>query len=141
MAEENITAILIKQIHSEMEKNANNSLRQDDLTMSQITVLIALDGAEDGQMELKELEHLLHVAQSTAAGIVKRLEQKKFVTGFTDSTDRRRKLVRITPEGHACCRRARANMDAAEANLTSALTESERETLISLLKKVRGSFR
>ena len=60
-------AVLIKQIHTELEKNANNALRQDDLTMSQISVLIELDKAIDKQLELKRLEQLLHVAQYTAS--------------------------------------------------------------------------
>lgn len=133
-------AVLIKQIHTELEKNANNVLRQDDLTMSQISVLIELDKATDKQLELKRLEQLLHVAQSTAAGIVRRLEQKGFIEGFTSSEDKRIKMVRITSEGLACCRKAEMNAQKSETDLTSALTDTEQSILISLLQKVRDSF-
>ena len=100
-------AVLIRQIHTELEKNANNTLRQDDLTMSQISVLIELEKAVDKQLELKRLEQSLHVAQSTAAGIVRRLEQKGFIEGFTSPEDKRVKMVRITPEGLSCVIRQR----------------------------------
>ena len=58
MIKEKQFAVLIKQIHTELEKNANNALRQDDLTMSQINVLLELDKAADKQLELKRLEQM-----------------------------------------------------------------------------------
>lgn len=140
MTEAGACAVLIRQIHTELEKNANNSLRQDDLTMSQINVLIELAQAEGNQMELKRLERKLHVAQSTAAGIVRRLEQKDFVEGFGSPEDKRIKMIRITPEGLNCYEKARANAQDVEAQLTSALTDTERTILVSLLQKVRDSF-
>lgn len=140
MTEAGTCAVLIRQIHTELEKNANNSLRQDDLTMSQINVLIELAQAEGNQMELKRLEQLLHVAQSTAAGIVRRLEQKGFVEGYGNLEDKRIKMIRITPEGLACCEKSKANAQDAEKQLTSALTDTERTILVSLLQKVRDSF-
>ena len=140
MSEGSLSAMLIKQIHSELEKNANNLLRQDDITLSQISVLMELDKAEQNQMELKQLEHSLHVAQSTAAGIVHRLEQKRFVEALGNPEDRRVKLVRMTPRGKAVCEKAKINMERSENELTAALTDTEKEILVTLLQKVRDSF-
>ena len=84
----------------------------------------------------KELEGLLHVAQSTAAGIVVRLEQKGFVQSFTDENDRRIKKVSITPAGMECCKNAASDVEDIEAKLLSGLTEQERLLLPDLLKKV-----
>ncbi len=140
MTEEGTCAVLIKQIHSELEKNANNALRQDDLTLSQVSVLVILEHAEGNQMELKQLEHSLHVAQSTAAGIVRRLEQKGFVEGFGSPEDKRIKMIRITPLGEEFYHKSEVNRQKAEVSLTSSLTETERAILVSLLQKVRDSF-
>ena len=131
---------LIKQIHDALEKSANNAMRPQGMTMAQYGVLLALNRAEDGTLPLKELEQLLRVAQSTAAGIVARLEQKGFVEGFGDLADRRVKLVRITAAGEACCRQAERNMEQTEANLLSGLTETERSIFLTLLKKVRDTL-
>ena len=60
---------LLKQINDEMRKNANNALRAKDLTLTQLEALVQLEQAPEGQHSLKELEQILHVAQSTAAGI------------------------------------------------------------------------
>lgn len=131
---------LLKQIHDALEKQANNSLRADGLTMAQVGVLLMLDRAEHRQMLLKELEKALHVAQSTAAGIVSRLEQKGLVESFGDAEDRRVKVVRLSEAGAGCCRTADARMAEAERQLLSSLTEAERDIFILLLRKVRDSL-
>ena len=57
---------LIKQIHDALERNANNAMRPQGMTMAQFGVLLALRWEEDGTLPLKVLEQRLHVAQSTA---------------------------------------------------------------------------
>lgn len=132
---------LIKQIHDGLEKQANNSLRTQGLTMSQMGVLIELHFSPEKQMPLKELERRLHVAQSTAAGIVARLEQKGFVAGFGDASDRRIKMLRITPAGEECCQLADQHMVASEETLLSGLTEAERAAFFALLERVAGNLK
>ena len=127
---------LIKQIHDELEKKANALLRQQDLTLSQMNVLMELEAIPEHQLTLKELEGLLHVAQSTAAGIVVRLEQKGFVESFADENDRRVKKVAITPSGMACCQNAASDVKNMEAQLLSGLTEAEKILFRDLLEKV-----
>ncbi len=132
--------MLIKQIHDELSKNANNALRSQNITLAQLEVLDQLNQAPEGRYSLKELEQILHVAQSTAAGIISRLEQKGFVVGFGDAGDRRIKRVQITPAGVECVRTALHHRAEAEAILLSSLTEAERDVFYMLLKKVRDSL-
>jgi len=132
---------LIKQIHDGLEKQANNSLRSQDLTMSQVGVLIELRFSPEKQMALKELERRLHVAQSTAAGIVARLEQKGFVEGFGDASDRRIKMLRITPAGEECCQLADQYMAVSEETLLPGLTEAERTTFFALMERVASKLK
>lgn len=131
---------LIKQISDEMRKKANNAIRSYNITLAQLGALIELERAPDGQRSLKELEKLLHVAQSTAAGIIARLEQKGFVQGFEATDDRRVKLVRITPDGQACVYNSLQKRNVAEEELLGGLTEAEHKQFYILLKKVRDSI-
>lgn len=131
---------LIKQINDELRKNANNVLRSQDMTLAQLDALMELYLAPEQQCSFKEMEQKLHIAQSTTAGIMARLEQKGFVESFGDPADRRVKLVRITPAGTACIMSARQNRADAEDKLLSALTETERGILFTLLKKVRDTL-
>lgn len=127
---------LIKKINDEMAKNANNVLRAEDLTFSQIGALLELNSAPGGQLTLKELEKRLHVAQSTAAGITSRLERKALVEGFGDPQDRRIKVIKITPKGIERVQTADLHRMEAEELLLSGLTETEQSIFYSLLKKV-----
>ena len=68
-------------------------------------------------MTMKELEHYFQIAQSTVVGIVSRLEKKELVEAFGDSSDKRIKVVHITPSGEACCKEASAHMEAVEEHL------------------------
>ena len=67
------TGLLIKHIHDSLEKKANNELRDKDLTLMQVPILIKLKHAVNREMTMKEIEHLFHFAQSTSTGIVFRL--------------------------------------------------------------------
>ena len=131
---------LVKQIHDALEKDANNMMRPKGLTMAQFSVLMILREAEGLQAPLKELERALHVAQSTAAGIVSRLEQKRYVTCYTSQEDRRIKMVRLTPEGLECCRQADQGMAEAESKIFSGMTQAEQDIFYVLLKKVRDTL-
>lgn len=141
MENHNSCGFLIKQIHDALEKNANNTLREDNMTMAQIGALLLLDEAPEKQMNLKQMEQSMRVAQSTAAGIISRLEQKDLIESFRDCTDKRIKMIRITPKGEACCQRSEWHMGQAETVLLSALTDTEKEIFYTLLRKVGDSIR
>ncbi|WP_323089430.1 MarR family transcriptional regulator [Allobaculum sp. JKK-2023] len=136
MDEKYLCGQMIKQIHDDLEKRANNAMRKQDLTFTQVSALLTLLNFPEQKATLKELEKALHVAQSTTVGIVNRLEHKGLVNSFGDPSDRRIKLVQITPEGKQCCRQAQDNMKETEASLLSPLTKEEQKTFISLLRKV-----
>lgn len=136
MEERKECGALIKKINDELEKNANNVLRAEDLTFSQIGALLELNSAPDGRLTLKELEKRLHVAQSTAAGIISRLERKALVGAFGDPQDRRIKIIQITPKGAERVQTADLHRIQTEELLLSGLTETEKTIFYSLLKKV-----
>lgn len=140
MIDQNSCGALIKQIHDELEKNANNAMRAHDITMAQCSALLILNDAPQKQLTLKELERSLHVAQSTAAGIMARLEQKGMVEGFGSPDDKRIKMLRISPQGVECCKRAERDMAQTEKTLLSGLTETEQTIFLTLLKKVRNTL-
>ena len=140
MVDANACGSLIKQIHDSLEKQANSAMRPHDLTMSQFGALLAINGAESGSMSLKELESVLHVAQSTTAGIVSRLEQKGMVTALGDPGDKRVKRVVITDAGRSCCQEAEISMAQAEETILCRLTDAERSIFHTLLLKVRDNL-
>ncbi|MCH4223220.1 MAG: MarR family winged helix-turn-helix transcriptional regulator [Solobacterium sp.] len=128
--------MLIKMVHDELEKSANNMLRNSDLTLAQIGVLMFISDQPEHIAPMKEIEHQLHVAQSTTTGIIMRMESKGFVETRDDVRDRRIKKVKITAKGLNACKNARKHMDMAEQNLLSPLNLKEQAELKDLLRKV-----
>ena len=63
MEERKDCGALLKKINDELEKNANNALRGQDLTIAQLGALLELNDAEDGQLTLKELERFFEKSE------------------------------------------------------------------------------
>ena len=127
---------LIKMIHCAMQKNANNELREEDLTFAQVHLLFTLQRQPEGTCPLKGLEKKLGIAQSTTAGLVKRSAEKGFVELLDDPTDRRVKLAHITEMGLKVCDDTVEKIHRSQARMVRLLTEEEVDTLTALLQKV-----
>ena len=139
--EDNLScSILLKQLHDVQEKNINNTLRNLDLTFSQINVLRALVHSADKQMSLKELEKILHVAQSTTARIVTKMESKGLIDSFSDVSDKRIKYIRLTQYGEQYSSNAKQKLEEEETRLLSSLTETEKIVFVSLLQKIASNL-
>lgn len=131
---------LLKRISDTMEKCANSDLQSKDITSSQLKILFTLFDTPDGCMQLKELEHRFGVAQSTAAGIVQRLEKKEFVKSISDKDDKRIKIVGITDSGRNVCMVAIKAMNKNHERILNGFSEDEKKLLEALLRKIVGNF-
>ena len=131
---------LLKQIHDVMEKNANNVLREQKLTISQSGVLVLLDEKAGKTASFKELEKEFGVSQPTMVGILNRLVQKDFVEVLTDSEDKRIRKAHLTKKGADKCKEGYKHMNSAEEQLLKSLTDDEKREFNRLLLKVRKSF-
>lgn len=140
MGQENLCAILIKQIGDTLQKNGDNEIKKTGLTFAQLIALLAINEATDKRLSLKELEKALNTAQSSTARIVMKLENKGFINGFGDPADKRIKYVQISSVGEQFCEGARRSLYECEENLLSPLTEVERTVFLTLLQKVRNNY-
>lgn len=127
---------MIKQLHDMIEKRMNQELSKCGLTMVQMGTLVMLHRKEQDTCTLKELEQILHLAQSTTVGVVKRLEQKGCVKTTVNSRDKRIKNVQITPDGIALCIHAAEEAEHIVDELFEGLNQEELESLISFIKKI-----
>lgn len=139
--ETNTCGMLIRQINNALEKRVNNQLKTKDLTLSQMSALIEIINAPAKKLTFKELEKRLSLAQSTTAGLISRLEQKKLVSVSGDAGDKRIKYAEATSLGEKFCNEARQEMEYTEKRLLENLSAAERVSLISLLEEVNRSAR
>ena len=126
----------IKRIDNALEKEANANLQKLNLTMQQNRVLIHLAHAEGHTLSLKALEEHFGAAQSTIAGLVSRLEKKGLVEALSAPGDKRIKLVKLSEEGARLHAISRQNVVDSEERLTALLTDEEKQSLLTCLRKV-----
>ncbi|MCD8018932.1 MAG: MarR family transcriptional regulator [Clostridiales bacterium] len=140
MQEYNDCAALIKYINDKMEKRANQHLGIHGITFMQMNMLMELKQMQTDAVPLKTLEKHFKVAQSTAAGIVIRLEKKGLVSSFVPAEDKRLKYIQLTEKGSTLCDTAESDMKEAEHFLLSNLNEEERKLFYELLLKVKDTL-
>ena len=78
--------------------------------------------------------------KTPGANTVKSLERRGLVEQLPDESDRRVRLVSLTENGREAVQRMEALRRRMEDELTAGLDPSERETLNSLLERVREGF-
>jgi DNA-binding MarR family transcriptional regulator len=139
--EEMTIAMMLKKVNDELYKKANAELQKNNLTFSQMHVLIYLSRSEKNDVPLKELEKKFQVAQATMAGIVQRLEAKKFIASRTDPADKRVKLVHLTAKGRRYMNENRLEMEQNDASLVRNLSEADQKELMRLLKVLYRTVR
>ena len=126
----------LKMIDDCVKRKANADLEEMDLTFAQHHTLVFLVMREDHTAELKELEREFKVSQPTVAGLAQRLEVKGYVESLQHPTDKRVKMIRLTEQGEALCRRSWERMKKRGDRLTAGLSEAELFELDRLLDVV-----
>jgi DNA-binding MarR family transcriptional regulator len=132
----NSVGYMIRRIHTQLEKNANNSLRADSITLPQSEALRVLCEQPDGSMNLKNLEQQIQLAQSTTVGIAARLCAKHYAELRSDPRDRRVKIITVTEAGREVSAKAQESLAAIAGQLLGDFTDEERAEFVRLLAKV-----
>jgi MarR family 2-MHQ and catechol resistance regulon transcriptional repressor len=91
-------------------------------------------------MQLHDLGELMLVSRANITGLIDHLEQKAYVTRVVDREDRRARFARITRKGEELLD---AFMPVHFRNVKAmlqGLSETEKATLLRLLKKTRQSI-
>lgn len=110
------------------------ALTSSGVTPRHAIVLMHLDG---GQFSQRDLGARLGVDPSVLVALLNALEDRDLVRRRRDPADRRRHIVEITKAGAAAVTKLDAAIARVEDELFTDLTLEERDTLHSLLARVR----
>lgn len=124
---------LIKNINDRLKVKADADLKRYHLTLTQSRVLAFLH-EKGGQATQKEIELFLEVSHPTVVGLVSRMEQNGHLTTATDQSDKRNKLVSLTPQAHALGKELEQHIQSNEKALLSSLTPEQTGQLKELLQ-------
>ncbi|MDE6530453.1 MAG: MarR family transcriptional regulator [Lachnospiraceae bacterium] len=138
--EERDIGFLFKQINMQIKKGIDKALMEYDLTTSQSRVLFFIYFREKDKTSMKDIEEHLKVTHPTVIGIVKRLEEKGFVTTASDPEDRRVKLVTITQKTTKMIKKLDQGKRKMDEKLLKGFTEQETKELRRLLSKIEDNL-
>jgi DNA-binding MarR family transcriptional regulator len=125
---------LLKKLGHKMKERSIAAFEPTGFTPFHHGVLALLDeGARKTQAEIADA---LGYDRSQLVGILDDLQEKGLLERERDKDDRRRHLVRLTPEGKRCLGELRAVSKGVEKDFFAPLTTEEQATLQELLSKL-----
>jgi MarR family 2-MHQ and catechol resistance regulon transcriptional repressor len=126
--------IVLSRCYRALSHIAEASVRKSGLGLSDFAALEAL--LHKGPLTITEIQAKVLLASGSMTAAVDRLERKGLLIRKSTPTDRRAKVLELTPEGRrlveAAFQRHAAELEAAMANLSGA----EKRQLHGLLKKL-----
>lgn len=119
---------LIKLISNKLRAKADANLRQHNLTLVQSGVLLYL-GKHGGKAPQKEIEEYLGVSHATVCGLISRMERNGHLRTFTDTKDRRIRIVSLTDQAKAITAHLDSNIQQNEKAMLNGLDENQIQQL------------
>ena len=123
-------------VHRAFRREIDSLLSSRDITCAQLGVLSELRRLEEraaGEINQRELERASHLTHPTMTEIIKKLEQKGYVSCRTDSADRRRKLISSTPKAVELRRDMQAMDQQVLEKMTEGIDSQELETALRVV--------
>jgi MarR family 2-MHQ and catechol resistance regulon transcriptional repressor len=117
-----------------LQAHADQSIESLDLCQSDFGVLEAL--LHKGPLPIKTLGEKVLLTSGSITSAIDRLERHGWVERTADSSDRRSRIVRLTPDGRKTIREAFVGHKKHMETAVSSLSAQERRALIDLLRRL-----
>jgi DNA-binding MarR family transcriptional regulator len=126
--------VALRRIAQAIDSHSRLLWKRHGLTAPQIGVLREL--MAQGEMTPSQLSDALYLSQATMAGILARLEGKKYIRRQRDIKDRRSFLIRLTAAGSAAIQRAPPLLRDHFRSELRKLTQWEQTEMLAKLQRV-----
>jgi MarR family 2-MHQ and catechol resistance regulon transcriptional repressor len=126
--------LVLMKAHEALRQHALRHIESLGIGFSDFAALEVL--LHKGPTPVNEIGRLVRLTSGSITSAVDRLEHKGLVERRTDTTDRRTRVVHLTPAGRNLISCAFADHERAMEHAAEGLTKDERAELITLLKKL-----
>jgi MarR family 2-MHQ and catechol resistance regulon transcriptional repressor len=126
--------LVLMKAHRSMVRHAERSIVSLDMCISDFGVLEML--LHKGPQSVGEIGRRLDLTSGSITTAIDRLEQRGLVARAAHASDRRARVVHLTPDGKARITKAFAQHKDAMDRAARGLSKAERGTLIGLAKKL-----
>ena len=128
----------VKQVELAVRAHLDDLLKPFGVTALQYTALSVLE--HSGELSAAQLARNSVVTAQSMADMVRALTGKGLITRTQDETDRKRLLIRRTPEGRSFLARVRDDVEELDRKMTGSLTARQREALRNSLNECRAAL-
>jgi MarR family 2-MHQ and catechol resistance regulon transcriptional repressor len=128
------TWLILMKAHQALQKHAEISISGNGIGFSDFIILEAL--LHKGPMPVNSIGGKLLLTSGALTAAVDRLEKKGWVERKAHETDRRARIVHLTPMGQSTIEAIFADHQCYLEEIINVLTPDEQQTLVSLLKKL-----
>jgi MarR family transcriptional regulator, 2-MHQ and catechol-resistance regulon repressor len=129
--------LMLMKAHRSMVRHAERSIVSLDMCISDFAVLEAL--LHKGPQSVGEIGRRVDLTSGSITTAIDRLEKRGLVARTAHASDRRTRVVQLTPDGKARITNVFATHKTAMDRGAHGLSKAERGTLIELLKKLGTS--
>ena len=132
----NEMARLLPHVIRGMTKNQSDALGRGKITVPQYLLLDLLN--THNLLKMKDIAGELNITLPAATGLVSRLHLMKMIKRIYDKNDRRVIYIELTAGGKETIKQVSSQRQKAIQEVFVKLTESERNSYLSILKKLKG---
>ena len=125
---------LLRRAHQRASAIFTSAVGEQQLTPAQFFAMARL--SELGPLSQNRLGRLAAMDPATIQGVIRRLGQRGIIERSNDPGDKRRTVVRLTPQGEAILEKVRCAALNVNESLLKPLSQQEREQFITLLKRL-----
>jgi MarR family transcriptional regulator, 2-MHQ and catechol-resistance regulon repressor len=129
--------LVMMKAHRTLERLADRSIESLDVCLSDFAVMEML--LHKGPQPVNEIGRRVELTSGAITTAIDRLESRGIVTREAHESDRRARIVRLTPRGKEQATKVFAGHKTAMDFAASGLSKAERATLIRLLRKLGTS--
>ena len=129
--------LVLMKAHRALERLATRSVEASEVGLSDFAVLEML--LHKGPQPVNEIGRRIELTSGAITTAVDRLESRGLVTREAHESDRRARIVRLTPRGKEHATKVFASHKTAMDFVATGLSRTERATLIELLRKLGTS--
>ena len=126
--------LVLMKAHRSLMRHAEGSFKADDIGLSDFVVLEML--LHKGPQKVNDIGRKIALTSGAITTAVDRVEQRGLVVRTFDPTDRRARIVKLTSKGETLIRKVYDSHVQAMERAASGLSMNERNTLVTLLKKL-----
>ena len=129
--------LVMMKAHRTLQRVATHSIESAEVGLSDFAVMEML--LHKGPQPVNEIGRRVELTSGAITTAVDRLESRGLVTREAHESDRRARIVRLTPRGNEQAAKVFASHRTAMDSAATGLSKTERATLIELLRKLGTS--